>query len=312
MGRADALWRAGSVRLRKEWKAAVELVLLPGLAIVLPWPVCFRLYRWWCSRFDVYEEASRAALQCARARTVVTDERAWLLERRLVTLVDHADLYLSRFRSNKWLAKHVQVEGNWPAANEKALILTYHWGAGMWALRHAAQQARHNHMMLAVGADQGASIANMYLRARLKEVEAATGRPVVSVEVSPHTHTAPRKKRVDFSRIHAVWDKNEQLLAVIDVPPDQVGRSVAVSVNGLAAKAPILLFEMCVVRQVPLWVFWMDFDLETGRRRLTIKGLGTENDPRKLVDATFDQLSELLRTRPASWHFWSIADRYYN
>lgn len=311
MWRADVGLEMTGKRLDIEWKALVELVLLPGLAIVLPWAICFRLYRWLCSRFDVYGDECRQALRGARSRLPIDDEHAWLTERRLVTLVDHADHYLNGFRSDRWLTKHVQVEGQWPAANEKALILTYHWGAGMWALRHAAMLGRHNHMMLGVGADHGSWIANAYMRSRRKGVEGATGRKVVPVEFAEQGRTPSRKKRVDWAHVQAVWDQNEHLLAVIDVPPDQTGRCVTVCVNGLTAKAPVLLFERCVEQQVPLSIFWMSVDMETGRRRLTIKNLGTDHDVQKLVRATFQQLTELLQSRPASWHFWSIADRYY-
>ena len=34
------------LRLRTELRDLLELVLLPGLAAVLPWPLCFRLFRW--------------------------------------------------------------------------------------------------------------------------------------------------------------------------------------------------------------------------------------------------------------------------
>ena len=37
-------WRSVVQRLRREGRDVLELVLLPGLAAVLPWPVCFKLF----------------------------------------------------------------------------------------------------------------------------------------------------------------------------------------------------------------------------------------------------------------------------
>ena len=57
-------------RLRTELRDLLELVLLPGLAAVLPWPLCYRLFRRLARWDGLYREASHAAL--AQARMGVT------------------------------------------------------------------------------------------------------------------------------------------------------------------------------------------------------------------------------------------------
>ena len=78
-------------RLRHEARDLLELVLLPGLAAVLPWRWCFGLFKWIARKPFLYREAVGRALAEARERGWAGDEGDWLARRRLVTLIDHAD-----------------------------------------------------------------------------------------------------------------------------------------------------------------------------------------------------------------------------
>ena len=99
-------------RVRTELRDLIELVLLPGLAAVLPWRWCFALFKALAHRPWLYRQACERALAEAKARVTIDDEARWLWTRRLITLVDHADLYLSATRSNAWLRQHVTVQGH--------------------------------------------------------------------------------------------------------------------------------------------------------------------------------------------------------
>jgi len=124
-------------RLANEARDLLELVLLPGIAALLPWRLCFRLFRWLCGRDFLYRASCNEALAQARARGWVRgDAGEWLRTRRLVTLIDHADFYLARSRSDRWMARHLSVQGEWPSPAQPAILCTFHWGAGMWGLRH--------------------------------------------------------------------------------------------------------------------------------------------------------------------------------
>ena len=136
-------------RWRPHLREALELVLLPGLAAVMPWGGCFRVF-WWLSKrcHWLYRDPCERALHEVQARGWVTPAQAplWLAQRRLVTLIDHADLYLAATRSNRWMQRHLQVQGKWPAAGQAGILATFHWGAGMWGLRHAQQPAGRKHI----------------------------------------------------------------------------------------------------------------------------------------------------------------------
>ncbi|MGB7421842.1 MAG: hypothetical protein WA917_08205, partial [Comamonas sp.] len=168
--------RAG--RLHAEWRDALELVLLPGLAALLPWRWGFRVLRRLARRDALYHDASHAALAQARALGWAVDEADWLLKRRLVTLVDHADFFLSRTRGDGWMRRHLRVQGDWPATDAAGIVCTFHWGAGMWGLRHARAHGLRLHPLVAPleGAQfKGRTVLHGYARARTAEVGRALG-----------------------------------------------------------------------------------------------------------------------------------------
>lgn len=298
---------------QREGRAALELVILPGLAALLPWAVCFRCFKWLCQHTNLYGAEAHAALAQAKRYGVVDDPERWLWQRQLVTLVDHADLYLSRFRTARWLRRHLVHHGAWPAPEQAGVLLTFHWGAGMWALKDASTAGLHPHMLLALGHDAGSMVANKYLRARARQVQRCSGRPVVPVDVQQAQGSADGsgRRRVDHDALQAVLDAREQLLAVIDVPADQVGRSVPITLNAWPARAPLGLFELCARRGVPLTVYWTDVCLDSGRRDLVIRHIPPSTDAAQLVAHTFAELAALLRSDPQKWHFWALADRYF-
>ena len=97
-----------SGRLKAELRDFLEVVALPALAMVLPWSLCYRvlrrLARWsWLYR----AETDRAFAQAKALGWVHGDESTWRQLKRLTSLVDHADHYLTRTRSDTWMQKHL-------------------------------------------------------------------------------------------------------------------------------------------------------------------------------------------------------------
>ena len=226
-------------RWRPHLREALELVLLPGLAAVLPWGWCFRVFCWLAHRCQwLYREPCERALHEVQARGWVTPAQAprWLAQRRLVTLIDHADLYLAATRSNRWMQRHMQVQGQWPTVGQAGILATFHWGAGMWGLRHAQQAGLVPHALVAAlnGAHfAGHPVLHRYAQARTAYVAKALGCP--TLDVSSSLRPAVRALR-----------DHEQVLAAIDVPSDQVAASVPVQIAGMAAQVPKALLRLAV------------------------------------------------------------------
>ncbi len=75
----------------------LELVLIPGLAAVLPWPLCFRVFRSIAGRCQwLYRSACDPALQQAHARGMVADDQQglWLARRWLSMFILYEDLFV--------------------------------------------------------------------------------------------------------------------------------------------------------------------------------------------------------------------------
>ena len=288
-------------RLRNEGRDLFELVLLPGLAALLPWGLAYRVLRRMALWLRPYEAACQAARACATAHGWVADPPHWLLVRRLVTLVDHADLYLARTRSDAWLARHVEVQGSWPQPGQAGLICTFHWGAGMWGLRHARAGGLRAHALVApLEGTQfiGRRVLLAYARARTAEVARALG--CVPLDTSASLRPALRALR-----------RGDQVLAAIDVPSDQVSASDEVALLGKIARMPRGLLRLAVDQRLPVTVYLTGLRVSDGRRLLRIHQLGVRDNLELLAQEVFGFLDQAIREDTAAWHFWSEADRFF-
>jgi lauroyl/myristoyl acyltransferase len=288
-------------RIRVEARDLFELVLLPGLAAMLPWGFAYRLLRRLALALDPYRQAADAALGQAGARGWAGDATYWLLVRKLVTLVDHADLYLAKTRSDAWLAKYVDVQGQWPAPGQAGLICTFHLGAGMWGLRHARASGLKAHAIVAPleGAHfVGRRVMLAYARARTSEVARSLGCPTLDMSVS-------------LRPVLQALRRGEQVVAAVDVPADQVSASEEISLLGMAARVPRGLLRLAVDQRLPVTVYLTGLQVGNGRRFLRIHQLGVREDLKQLIDDVFAYLDQAIRDDPPAWHFWGEADRVF-
>jgi hypothetical protein len=291
-------------RLRTELRDLLELVLLPGLAAVLPWRWCFALFRRLARVQWLYRGPCLHALAGARAygREGLGDEADWMAMRRLVTLVDHADLYLALTRSDGWMRRHMSVQGQWPAPGQAGLLLSFHWGAGMWGLRSASAHGLDVHALVAAteGAPfAGRTVLHRYALARTRCV----GRAL---------RNAPLVVSGSLRPVVQALRRNEQVLAVVDVPADQVSASLPVALCGRTAHVPKGLLRLAVDMHVPVTVYVTGFDAQTGRRQLRVHSLGMHGDVQVLAGAVFRHLQECMDESHASWHFWGEASRFFD
>jgi len=289
------------IRLRAELRDLLELVLLPGLAAVLPWSLCFRIFRYVCRAESLYRESHEAARQ-AQARGWLRGEPAsWRQRHRLVTLIDHADYYLALTRSDRWMSRHLLVDGTWPEPSRPGVLCTFHWGAGMWALRHLAANGLHVHPLIAPYSRanfSGRTVRHWYYRRRIRAVPQALGREPIEATASPR-------------RILQALRASEQVLAVVDVPADQVAASLAIDFLGAPVHVPRGLLRMACDSGLPVTVYLLGIRLSDGKRPLQIRQLGTRAEVEPLAREVFSYLELAIAEEPAAWHFWSIAARFF-
>ncbi len=288
---------------RVQGRDLLELWLLPGLAAVLPWPWCFalfrRLARWeWLYRQSVDEAAREAS---ARGWLDDAQAEAWMTQRRLVTLIDHADFFVSLVRSKRWMSRHVRVDGAWPATGQAAILCTFHWGAGTWALRHARLAGMRARMMVA-GLDSpayaGRPVMFAYAWRRVAMIARELGAPTLDTSASLRT-------------LVKTLDAGDQVMAVVDVPADEVDASCTIQLLGQSARMPRGLLRLAVQRRLPVVVFLCGIDLDSGQRWISIDTLPQYSSADGLAADVFARLDEAIRTHPTLWHFWSQAPRFW-
>jgi hypothetical protein len=288
-------------RLRDELRDLVEVVLLPGLAAILPWRLTFRVFERLARRDWLYRQASKRALTEALARGWAGVPEQWLWRRKMTTLVDHADHYLARTRSDRWMDRYLDVQGQWPQPGQAALLLTFHWGAGMWALRHAKRAGLTGHMLVAPlqGAHfAGRSLLHRYIKARTNSIALALKAPFFDVAN-------------DMRALFKALNRNEQILAVIDVPADQVSASQPLTILGMQARVPTALLRLAVERSLPVYIYVTGVRMEDGRRFLRIRRASDDAGLDALVHDVFQQLEQVITEDPPAWHFWSEAQRFF-
>lgn len=293
---------AAFARIRTETLDLLELVLLPGLAAVLPWPWCFRLFRraarWhWLYRAD----CERALVQARLRGWGGQDEAHWLWTRRLVTLVDHADHYLGLWRGDSWMGRYLQVEGTWPTPQHGLLLLTFHWGAGYWGLRHAAAQGLRPHALVATlesQAYQGRTILSWYAHARNANVARTLGAP--TIDIAQHLKQVIRTLR-----------DNQCVLGVVDVPADHAKASLPITVLGMQASVPRGLLRLAVDQHVPIVLYVTGLNTANGSRFLTLQPMNAGTSVEDLAQRVFAELDKTIALNAPAWHFWAIAERFF-
>lgn len=280
----------------------IELFLAPFLAAILPWPLCFRIFHRLVRLKSLYRGEIEALLAGAASIAIVADTKAWGEAAKMVRLVDHADLYLSLFRGDGWLRRYVTVTGDWPAGNGPFIAITFHWGAGMWALRHMRSQGRKVSLLVR-GVDRksftGGRLRYRYAKLRLYEVTRAGGsRIVLSGKSSLHEMKGKLKA-------------GDGVVGLMDVPLGESQNYLAADLLGKQAHFPSGLLHLAANSKVPVVVYSMGLDRQNGRRNLVISPPLQFETEAELLSILATRLGELIYLDSPAWHHWGGVQRFF-
>lgn len=121
-------------RWRREFEILFGFWLLPLVVALLPYRRGLALARWLAARLPLYDAVTcRAWEQCAAVRP--DDERRWKAGFRLTQLIDHADLFWSLTRSDRWILARMALQRIEPSRARGLLVIGFHYGQGLWLLR---------------------------------------------------------------------------------------------------------------------------------------------------------------------------------
>ena len=273
-------------------RQAAECLLLPALAASLPWGIAWPLLRRAAGRPSLFAGETAGAQAMAAREGFATDIDAWATRHRLTRLVDQIDPALSQSRSDRWMRRHLRVEGD--ALPPGACIFAgFHYGPGFWSLRWLRSQGHPvSFLSRPIVAEEfpGEPLRFAFERWRMRRAASAGGAPVI------YTGDAVRKIREALQR-------GTSVLGMIDVPlPDSPNR-VAAPFMGRQAWFPDGLLNIAASENVPLVAYVAQLDPETGDRRLALTRLPIEGeDPMGSLAA---MLERAIRRDPPAWHLWA-------
>ena len=284
-------WKTGT-------RQVAECLLLPALAASLPWGVAWPLLRRAARRRDLFAgETARAQAMAAR-EGFANDVDAWAAGHRLTRIVDQIDPALSQSRSDRWMRRHLRVEGD--ALPRGACIFAgFHYGPGFWSLRWLRAQGHPvSFLSRPIVAEEfpGEPLRFAFERWRMRQAASAGGAPII------YTGDAVRK-------IREALQCGTSVLGMVDVPLTDSPNRIAAPFMGRQAWFPDGLLKIAGSENVPLIGYVANLDPVTGNRRLTLTQLPVEGeDPMRSLAA---MLERAIRRDPPAWHLWAEWPLYF-
>jgi hypothetical protein len=288
--------------IRLELRSLLEFFLLPALAVLLPWPLAYRLLRRLARYPGLYEEEWRPALAQAQALALVPidDPADWAWRYRTCRLVDHADYWLSRLRRARWLRRHVDRRGDWPPLRGAAVGAFFHWCAGMWGVRALLASGNRSSVLAGRFSKRsmgGARLGYLYGHMRLRELARASSAPLIY---------APRTVQQSV----AALAEGRWVIGTPDVPPSETRIAVPVQLFGRTGYMPEGLLLIARKADVPVVIFTLALDFDSGRRELRVWGPFDANDP-GLMQRIADTWEGLIREKSWGFTLWPAMPAFF-
>ena len=284
----------------KELHVAMELCSLALLVLLLPWPLAFRGLRW-LTRFSFFQ--GPGLHQALAAMTHWHGPRGPFALRLLALhrLVDMADYFLTLKYGNGWLRRYLHVSGDTlPAAVAGAapLLVTFHFGQGFWALRLLREQGfavAWLHAPPPLSAPLGEKLNAWMGRRRIAQVARLCGAPAIAVGGS-----------IERMRKRLLED-GQPVMVMPDAPLQPGQSSIPVRLLGRAARLPAGAIRMAAESAVPVLLYSIYVDPQTGHRYMRVQGPLNGLAAPALAQCLADHLQQALEQQPEAWHVWPWA-----
>lgn len=269
----------------------------------IPYRFGYRAIRALVRHSDLNREQADAALASLR-RFAPGLDRGFIPDRyRLIQALDVVDLYLSLTRSDRWLSRQVRVEGEWPAPNGPMAFITFHYGAGMWALRHlrATHHAAH-FVSLPVRREMFGSDwpTFRYLSRRLAANERFLSLPSI--------FTGEAR-----ARIESAWRAGESIVAIVD-NPEHLGQFITTTVCGRPFRLPAGLGASAVKHQIRIVPFDCSLGMDPAvpwQRKLRIHAAFVPVSVQDYADRLGAIFTSMLERDPSAWHLAMHAGTFF-
>jgi phosphatidylinositol dimannoside acyltransferase len=266
-----------------------ECLLLPAIAVLLPWRLAFRVLRALAAKGFAFRRETERALATCRTLGFVDDADAWQRAHATMRVVDHVDPVLSFFRGDRYLDRHAIVDAE-SLPPGPCIFIGFHYGTGFWTLRHLRRRGyRAAFLAVRVTARQcpGAPLRLAFMRFRKRCVERAGAAPVIFVGGSRE-------------RIAAALRDGTSVVGLIDVP--DITHAMPVQFLGHDVRWPDGLLRIAEAERVPVVAFVASLDPHTGARRIRFRTMPAERA--SAMNALAAMLGEAIAHDSSAWHLW--------
>lgn len=288
--------------LGHEVHALIVLFLIPVPVVVLPWRIG-RRYLWWLTRFPTdWSGREGAAEALARRHGVMGERRAWIRRYRFHRLLDTADFYLLLTRGGQWMGRNLRIVGDFPERSRPVLALTFHFGAGMWALplfRSRGLPLAWLHAGPADHAPWGEKVSQFFSRLRLRLVRRVSGAEPIPVGGA-------------FARMRGLLERGEgNVMALVDPPPRPGQSFYAVRLLGRPARLPAGIPRLGAMSDAEVVFYSSEIDWSNGQRVFRLEPLPSDQGPEALAIGLAGLIDDAIARDSSGWHFWPFADRFF-
>ena len=292
--------RRWTVRLAVEWRALIELYLLPALVGLLPQRQGAALGRR-LARIDwLYRAEWTPALAQAPAFVTIDDHAEWAQRYRFTRLIDHADFYRSLLRSRASLVAELGGDGRWPSLPGGAVGVFFHWCANLPAVYSLAQSSVNSSVLAGRFSRRsmgGALLGYWYGRIRIDQLERASGGPLIY---------APRTVQQSLQALAA----GRWVIGTPDVPPSETRIAVPVDLFDRRGHMPEGLLLIARQAAVPVVIFTLALDYDSGRRELQVLGPFDPADP-ALMQRIASLWESLIREKSWGFTLWPAMPAFF-
>lgn len=221
-------------------------------------------------------------------------------------IIDQADCYLTRRFSARWLDDNCEITGPAPEKPPTGLpvplFLTPHYGQGFWAIRYLNECCGFRLAWLylppAKHLKPGNILQSWTNKRRLAQIE----RLCSSLAIPTGGSIATMQEKLIR---HGV-----SVLAMPDAPPQPGQSKVVVTLMEQQAFFPAGVFSLAEREKVPVYLYSILLDRQSGKRRMIIKGPYTGLGKDALAQHFADLLDDAIKQDPCAWHLWPYLEAF--
>ncbi len=286
----------------RELRDAVEFVLLPGLALVLPWYWSFRIFRRVARWNWLYRRYCRGAYEQASRFMDIPDPAQWQQRHRLLWLMDAAEYYVMRFRPRAFMRPdRFRVVGDWPKEGH-FIAVGLHWGLGGLLFKDLNSKGHSPRLIFkrnVLGFTQQSRVENLYRRWRPRQYAKIGGGEPISTGGG-------------FAKIVQMLDDRDVLIIVYDAPLEPNSRPVEVNVLDRPTKFRSGVIRILADSDVDYVKYRLGYDFRDGCRTLEISPPVNVHDQQAIATDLANYLDETLRHDSTQWYLWRQAPVFFD